>query len=291
MRGEKLFRPIGLAFFPVLQVLATASIVFVSYAGGVMKFVWPDARGWVAFIVVVAGALFQVGKLIHESSDKKKQEQQALELKRSEDQFAIYHLEGVCHTVNSMLNWMAVEAKVEYPCRQENDFPNWHLVHNMYRTNLINFWAERKAYWLDRLKSEHKTEQERQDLVLGILDSWRRSLYQDVRALNLGNRIVMPLAEHIRTIIQTLDSNWGMNDLVPMDRQNAKTVMRRIGRSIQDIINVSEFIYPSLKRDEYASGRQRCAEIQNQCYPNQHYTDLIFATRNGLPHQPGTPFP
>lgn len=97
MRREKLFWPIGLAFFPVLQVLATASIVFVSYAGGVMKFVWPDARGWVAFIVVVAGALFQVGKLIHESSDKKKQEQQALELKRSEDQFAIYHLEGVCH--------------------------------------------------------------------------------------------------------------------------------------------------------------------------------------------------
>lgn len=283
----KLFYSIALAIVPVL---ATASIVFVSYAEGGVKLVKPDKSGLVAFGIVVLGAMLQIGKEVSDWREEKEKEQRARDEREAANRRAISGLEGICRTVNFMLQWMAAESKVAYPC-QENEIPDWFYVHNMYRTNLINHWASRKVYWLNHLEADYDTGHERQNRVIGILDSWRKQLNRDIRDLDLGNDQVKPYASMIRTIEGELDSNWGLNELPPSDRNNPKAIMQRISQAIQEVVNVAEFVYPGLRREEYSAGRQRCAEIQSQRYPERHYTDLVFLTNDDLPHEPGTPFP
>jgi len=67
----KLFYSIALAVVPIL---ATATIVFISFADGGMKFVRPEKSGLVAFGIVVLGALLQTGKEVRDWGEEKEKE-------------------------------------------------------------------------------------------------------------------------------------------------------------------------------------------------------------------------
>lgn len=262
----KLFLSIALALVPVL---ATASIVFVSYTHSGMKFVRPDKSGLVAFGVVVLGALLQMGKEVTDWREERKKAQNALDDQKGKDARALRGLENVCETVNFMLSRMAAGSKVAYPC-QEDDIPNWYYVHNMYRSQLINHWTSRHAHLLER---EDRGEWEH---PFGILESWRSQLDGEIATLDLENERVRVVLRLIRNIQRQLETNWGMADLSELEKSNPRVVMDRVSRSLQEVISAAEFIYPILKRNEYAQGRQRCAEVQGTRFPNHGPSDLVF---------------
>jgi hypothetical protein len=266
----KLFFPIAIALVPVL---ATAAIVFASYEGG-FKLIRPNVSGSVAFGVVLLGAFLQVGKEIRDWREDKEKAELALKAKQAEDARAIYNLSSLCGTIDFMLQWMAAESKVAYPC-QEDDIPNWFYVHNMYRTNLIGCWTSRKAYLMGRMNRNDWRQ------VISILESWRSQLDGEVAVLNTKNENVADKLQVIRNIQRQLDSNWGMSELTEVEMADPKIIMERVRHSLQEVINSAELIYPALKKEEYAQGRHHCAEVQSKRYPNRDYTDLVFLSGDG----------
>jgi hypothetical protein len=261
-------KPFYVIAVALVQVLATASIVFVTYEGG-FAFIRPSTSGIVAFAFVFVGASFQAGKEIQDWIEDKKKADLVAKAKQSEDARAIYGLESLCDSVNFMFQWMAAECKIVYPC-QENDFPNWFYVHNMYRTEIIRCWTSRKALSMERMQPHDWR------FFLSILESWRKQIDGGIAILNKDNKHISNVIQLIRSMQRQVDSNWGRSELTDSEMSDSKVVMNTVQRSLQEVTNSAEFIYPILKKEEYARGRQHCAEVQKKRYPNPHYTDLIF---------------
>jgi hypothetical protein len=166
---------------------------------------------------------------------------------------------------------MAAEANVAYPC-QENGIPNWYYVHNMYRTHLIMHWCSRKAQHMAQSGEENYGN------TWDMLRTWRGQLDADLSMLDMKNELVVEEMMMIRKVQLQLESNWGVSDLSEKHRSDPRLLMEQVQRALQEVVNAAEFIYPTLKKEDYSRGRQKCAEIQELRYPNQHYIDLVLLT-------------
>ena len=238
-----------------------------------MKFVRPDKSGIIAFGIVLMGALLQVAKEISDARSEVKEMELVQKAKEQANARAAWGLERLCNTVNFMLQWMAAESKVAYPC-QEDEIPNWYYVHSLYRTNLIRYWCSRKAFFMEQ------NDEEDYGNTWVMLKSWKGQLDAEVATLEMNNELIASETMMIRKIQRQIESNWGMSDLSEKQRSDPRRLMEQVRQALQEVVDATEFIYPTLKKEEYSKGRQHCAEVQDRGYPNKHYTDLVFLAQD-----------
>lgn len=256
-----------------LPVLAIASVVFISFKDKKTAWSWPDWPGWVALIIGVAVALVQILKDTNEWRAELNEKAHVLELKERQNASALWELEALCNTVNMMLNQMAIESRVSYPC-QEDVGPNWYFVHYRYRENLVALWTY-KNYGRQNdfgdTASSYNTS---------LLQVWRSMLDDHIAKLDRQHELVNRFIREIRQIERQLNSNWGISDLTDAQRQDFSVLKDCINLSLQDVVNSAERIYPNLIKEAYSDGRKRCSEISDLRFPNRKMPfDLVFDSK------------
>ncbi|MBS1583867.1 MAG: hypothetical protein JST66_16840 [Bacteroidetes bacterium] len=263
----KLFLSILLAALPVV---AAASLAFMNFQGPGFKWVRPDPAAAVAFWIVVGGASIQVSKDVFEWREDRKQKKAEEEAIATAGVTARMGLEGICRDVGFMLQWMAAESRIIYPCPEQNELPNWLLVHYGYRSGIIDYWTNRRAEML----AHTDASQWRQ--LLSIMDSWRQTLDFELAGMDLDNAQLQDERGTLNIIKRQVDSNWGINDLSEGERSNPTILMQQVRSSLQQVVNQVEMIYPTLMREKYSEGRKACAMRQQQLYPQFEPYGAIF---------------